>query len=174
MSVRLFAVRGGLLALETDGVRVAGLAAGAVGPASEALLRGEAADVVLPGADRIPFAELSRVSAPVLGRRLELSWGTRRRSVRFGDRKTRDAAFEALASLAPGMERSRDRVPRGRAALLPLGAAALSALGLWGSASWGRRGLGVAAMGLSLCWLALWLWRPPDRMRLERPSGANP
>ena len=162
--MKLFSLSGGLLALDDDALRVAELPAAEAGRASEELLRGAPADAVLRDAERIPLPELVRVTAPVLGRSLDLAWGTRRRSLRFGDRKTRDAALDAVASLAPGLARSRDRVPRALAALLPLAAAGLSAVGIWLS----NRAVGAVALGLSLLWLAAWLWRPPDRMRLER------
>jgi hypothetical protein len=170
MSVRLFAARGAarLVALAPEALYLAAPPAADVGPASGELLRGASPDAVLPGAVRIPLGELRRITAPVLGRTLDLAWGAERRRVGFPDRKSRDAALEALESALPGATRRRDRLPRAVAALPPALAGLLFAAdGLRATSL--RWLVDAAGLALSLLWLGVWLWRPPDRIRVEAP-----
>jgi hypothetical protein len=169
MNVRLFAARGDvrLFAIAGDALYFSTRPGGELDRASEALLRGESPESALPGAERVPLARVRCAVAPLTGRTMDLEWESGRRRLCFHDRKSRDAAFEAVEASLPAVRRSRERIPRSAAVVLPALAAVFFAADAWrcGPASW--RGLvDGAGFALALLWLGAWACRPPERMKL--------
>jgi len=168
--LRLFAADYGMVVIERDVLHVARLTPSEVASRSARILAGEApGEALQPDGEEILLGEIERLEGDLGGRNLDLGGNGGSVSLRFPDRKSRDAALEAIADAA-GRPLALRRVRSGGKVLAAY-ASMLSAVGV-AAAAWKAEWVDAAKVagqgGIALLVLLGFFVRPRRRISLAQ------